>query len=97
LPMPVSIYLIDKDLITAYRQMAQEEAREVDALEWVEATVGDATGEALNEWVSPLQLKAVSGSSPTAEFSAAASTKRKSLLHTCTQSPEANRIGFRTR
>ncbi len=34
-------YVIGKDLDTAYRQMAQEEAREAEALEWAEAAVGD--------------------------------------------------------
>jgi predicted CopG family antitoxin len=39
-------YVIGKDLEIAYRQMAQEEAREAEALEWAEATVGDAANEA---------------------------------------------------
>ena len=38
-------YVIGKDLEVAYRQMAQEEAREAEALEWAEATVGDAADE----------------------------------------------------
>jgi hypothetical protein len=38
-------YVIGKDLMTAYRQMAQEEAREAEALEWAEATVGDVADE----------------------------------------------------
>jgi siroheme synthase (precorrin-2 oxidase/ferrochelatase) len=38
-------YVVGKDLEAAYRQMAQEEAREAEALEWAEATVGDAADE----------------------------------------------------
>jgi len=34
-------YVVDQDLAAAYRQMAEDEAREAEALEWVEATVGD--------------------------------------------------------
>ena len=34
-------HVIGKDLEVAYKQMAQEEAREAEALEWGEATVGD--------------------------------------------------------
>jgi predicted CopG family antitoxin len=33
-------HVIGKDLEVAYKQMAQEEARESEALEWAEATVG---------------------------------------------------------
>jgi predicted CopG family antitoxin len=32
----------EADLDTAYREMAADEAREADAHEWVEATLGDA-------------------------------------------------------
>lgn len=39
-------YVIGEDLEVAYRQMAQEEAREAEALEWAEATAGDAADEA---------------------------------------------------
>ena len=38
-------YVIGKDLEAAYEQMAQEEAREAEALEWAEATVGDVADE----------------------------------------------------
>ena len=38
-------YVLGKDLDIAYRQMAQEEGREADALEWAEATVGDVADE----------------------------------------------------
>lgn len=34
-------HVIIKDLEAAYRQMAEEEAREAEALEWAEGTVGD--------------------------------------------------------
>ncbi|HEX5272718.1 MAG TPA: hypothetical protein VFW33_19610 [Gemmataceae bacterium] len=39
-------YVIGKDLEVAYQQMAQDEAREAEALEWAEATVGDVADEA---------------------------------------------------
>jgi predicted CopG family antitoxin len=38
-------HVVDKDLEAAYRQMAGEEAREADALEWVEMTIGDVADE----------------------------------------------------
>jgi siroheme synthase (precorrin-2 oxidase/ferrochelatase) len=38
-------HVIGKDLEAAYRQMAQEEARETEALEWAEATLGDVADE----------------------------------------------------
>ena len=34
-------HVIGPDLEVAYRQMAQEEAREAEALDWAEATAGD--------------------------------------------------------
>ncbi len=39
-------HVIGKDLETAYRQMAQDEAREAEALEWAETTLGDVADEA---------------------------------------------------
>jgi len=38
-------HILGKDLEVAYQQMAQEEAREAEALGWAEATVGDVAGE----------------------------------------------------
>jgi predicted CopG family antitoxin len=38
-------HVIGKDLEVAYKQMAQEEAREAEALEWTEATAGDVADE----------------------------------------------------
>jgi hypothetical protein len=38
-------YVMRRDLEAAYRQMAREEAREAEALEWAEATVGDVADE----------------------------------------------------
>jgi predicted CopG family antitoxin len=38
-------HVVGKDLEVAYKQMAQEEAREAEALEWAEATVGDVADE----------------------------------------------------
>ena len=37
--------VIGKDLEVAYEQMAQEETREAEALEWAEAAVGDVADE----------------------------------------------------
>jgi predicted CopG family antitoxin len=39
-------HVIGKELEAAYREMAQEEGREGEALEWAEATVGDVADEA---------------------------------------------------
>jgi hypothetical protein len=38
-------HVIGKDLEAAYQQMAQDEAREAEALEWAEATLGDVADE----------------------------------------------------
>jgi hypothetical protein len=38
-------HVLGKDLEVAYHQMAQDEAREAEALEWAEATVGDVADE----------------------------------------------------
>jgi len=38
-------HVLGKDLDAAYRRMAQEEAREAEALDWAEATVGDVADE----------------------------------------------------
>lgn len=38
-------HVIGKDLEAAYRRMAREEARETEALEWAEATIGDVSDE----------------------------------------------------
>jgi len=39
-------YVIHPELEAAYREMAQDEEREAEALEWAEATVGDVSDEA---------------------------------------------------
>jgi len=39
-------HVIGKDLEAAYREMAQKEAREAEALEWAQAMVGDVADEA---------------------------------------------------
>jgi predicted CopG family antitoxin len=41
----VKPYLLDQDLEAAYQQMAQDEAREAEALEWSEATARDVSDE----------------------------------------------------
>jgi hypothetical protein len=38
-------YVLYPELEAAYRQMAQDEEREAEALEWAEATVGDVSDE----------------------------------------------------
>ena len=42
----VRLYVIYEELEAAYKQMAQDAEREAEALEWVEATVGDFSDEA---------------------------------------------------
>ncbi len=42
----VQPYVRFPDLEAAYQQMGQDETREREALEWVEATVGDMSDEA---------------------------------------------------
>jgi predicted CopG family antitoxin len=39
-------HVMDTDLELAYQQMAQDESREGEALEWAEATIGDVADEA---------------------------------------------------
>jgi len=39
-------YVINRELEDAYKQMAHDEEREAEALEWAEATVGDVRSEA---------------------------------------------------
>jgi len=38
-------HIFNHDLDAAYKQMAQDEARESEALEWSEATIGDVSDE----------------------------------------------------
>lgn len=37
-------HVLGKELEAAYRQMAQDESREAEALEWAEGTFGDVSG-----------------------------------------------------
>ena len=39
-------HVLYPDLEAAYREMAQDEQREEEALEWAEATIGDVSNEA---------------------------------------------------
>lgn len=39
-------YVLKKDLYAAYEEMAADEVRESEALEWAEATIGDGYDEA---------------------------------------------------
>ena len=39
-------HVLGKDLEDAYKKMAQDEAREKEALEWIEGTIGDVSDEA---------------------------------------------------
>ena len=39
-------HVINQELEAAYQQMAQDEEREAEALDWAEATVGDIASEA---------------------------------------------------
>jgi hypothetical protein len=38
-------HVIAPDLLQAYQEMAADEAREAEALEWAEATIGDVSDE----------------------------------------------------
>jgi predicted CopG family antitoxin len=38
-------HVLQQELDAAYKQMAEDEEREAEALEWAEATVGDAADE----------------------------------------------------
>jgi predicted CopG family antitoxin len=38
-------YLVKENLEAAYQQMARDETREAEALEWAEATIGDVSYE----------------------------------------------------
>ncbi len=38
-------YVLKSDLETAYKQMAEDELRESEALEWAESTIGDVKDE----------------------------------------------------
>ena len=38
-------HVLDHELDEAYNQMAQDEAREKEALEWIESTIGDVSDE----------------------------------------------------
>ena len=38
-------HVIGKDLDDGYKQMAQDEAREAEALDWAEGTLGDVADE----------------------------------------------------
>ena len=39
-------HVLAPDLEAAYKEMAEDEARELEALEWAEVTVGDVSDEA---------------------------------------------------
>ncbi len=41
----VSPHVLQKDLESGYREMAADEAREAEAIEWAEATVADVKNE----------------------------------------------------
>ncbi len=38
-------HVLNEDLESAYKEMAQDEAREAEALEWSDATIGDVNNE----------------------------------------------------
>jgi predicted CopG family antitoxin len=38
-------HVVSTELVEGYRAMAADEAREIEALEWAEATIGDVTDE----------------------------------------------------
>jgi hypothetical protein len=48
-------HVLDEDLEAAYRQMAQDEDREAEALAWIEGTLGEITDEARRSVVGKLR------------------------------------------
>src|SRR5262249_15078514 len=48
-------HVLDKDLEEAYCQMAQDEEREAEALEWIEGTLGEITDETRGSVVGKLR------------------------------------------
>jgi hypothetical protein len=42
----LKLHLLKMDMHAAYKQMASDEERESEALEWAEATIGDSSNEA---------------------------------------------------
>ncbi len=38
-------HVVEKDLWAAYKEMAEDQERETEALGWSEATIGDVSGE----------------------------------------------------
>ena len=50
-------HVLDKDLEAAYCQMAQDEARELEALEWIEGAMGETTDETRRGVVGTLRAR----------------------------------------
>ncbi len=50
-------HVLDKDLESAYELMAQDEAREAEAIAWIEGTMGEITDEARGSMVGRLRPK----------------------------------------
>ena len=48
-------HVIDKDLEAAYCQMAQDQEREAEALEWIEGTLGEVSDETRRSVVGELR------------------------------------------
>ena len=48
-------YVIDKSLVNAYREMAKDEVREKEALEWSEGLIGDINNDFLDMQLSALE------------------------------------------
>ena len=48
-------HVLDKDLEAAYCQMAQDEEREAEALEWIEGTLGELSDETRRSVVGKLR------------------------------------------
>jgi len=50
-------HVIDKDLEAAYCQMSQDQAREAEALAWIEGTLGEITDESRRSVVGELRTR----------------------------------------
>jgi predicted CopG family antitoxin len=50
-------HVLDRDLEAAYQEMSQDEAREAEALEWIEGTRGEISDETRGSVVGKLRSK----------------------------------------
>lgn len=61
-------HVVNKDLEAAYQRMGQDEARETEALEWIDGTIGEIIDEARGSVVGKLRTRR-GGGNPKAKTS----------------------------